>query len=378
MDYFEFEGKELLQRYGIPTPSGSLLVSDRDPAPLPLPFVLKAQVLTGGRGKAGGIRICRNEEEYRQLAKEILSMEIRGHRVHGLLAEELVRADREYYLSLTLQGVGVPTLIVSRMGGMDIEQVSREHPEEILRMEVDPFIGLKEYQKRQISECLADADMADLDRLLGRLQAAFFENGALLIEMNPLGLVDGRLIAMDAKVVLDDHDPASEMLRTEREAGRTALYRYIAPEKEKTTITFVPLDGDVAMISDGAGTGMLTLDLLTDAGLRVASFCELGGMTSCEVMYRAMELSLKGKTGIKALIVILIGGFNRMDNMARGITAYCREHNVRIPVFCRMCGTMQEEGIQIMRENGLETYDLLSETVAETAKAVKEGEACRS
>ena len=149
------------------------------------------------------------------------------------------------------------------------------------------------------------------------------------------------------------------------------LHDYKAPEKEATTVTYVPLSGNVGMISDGAGTGMLTLDLLTDAGLDVACFTELGGMTSEEVMYRAMQLTLEGHDEIQALMIVLIGGFNRMDNMARGITSYVREHNVQIPIFTRMCGTMEEEGIRIMQEAGLSTYYDLTETVEMLRKAVK-------
>ena len=136
-------------------------------------------------------------------------------------------------------------------------------------------------------------------------------------------------------------------------------------------MTYVPLNGDVGLISDGAGTGMLTLDLLTDMGLDVACFTELGGMTSEEVMYRAMELTLDNHPNLRAAMIVLIGGFNRMDNMARGITRYVAEHNITIPIFTRMCGTMEEEGIQIMREAGLETEYDLTETAKKLCAAVK-------
>ena len=372
MDLFEYEGKALLRRYGIPVPDSRLLTTVGTPAPMPFPFVLKAQVMTGGRGKAGGVRVCTSESGYQRDAREILALNIRGHRVHGLLAERRIQTEKEYYLAITLQGVSIPTLIVSSMGGMDIEQVAREHPEALLKLEIDPFTRLKAYQRKQIADCLAEASEAELNDLLDQLQDAFFSSGALLAEINPLGLTKGHLLAMDAKFVLDDHDASNEALRASLAAGRADLYRYTPPVKESTTITYVPLEGDVALISDGAGTGMLTLDLLHDAGLSVASFCELGGMTTPEVMHRAMQLSLEGRPQVKALIVVLIGGFNRMDNMALGLTSYRRERGVTLPIFCRMCGTMQEEGIRIMEENGLKTYDVLGETVAALAKAMKE------
>lgn len=373
MQLFEYEGKQLLRKFGVPVPKGHLLTGENAEAPMPYPFLLKAQVMTGGRGKAGGVKVCRNEKGYRENAKSILNMTIKGQPVHGLLAEQMLRVEREFYLSITLQGVERPTLMVSPMGGMDIEQVSRERPEEILKLEIDPFTKLKHYQLERIAKKLDAPDRQGLFDLILKVQDAFFDSGALLLEINPLGLVDGKLAALDAKCVLDDHASAMAPVMRRLESDRSALHAYQSPESEKTTITYVPLSGDVGLISDGAGTGMLTLDLLRDAHVRVASFCELGGMTSEEVMYRAMELTLTGHPEIRAVAVILIGGFNRMDNMARGLTKYLRDHHAAVPVFCRMCGTMQQEGIAIMRENGLRTYDVLSETVEAVAAQAGEG-----
>lgn len=370
MNLFEYEGKQLLREFDIPTPEGALLSAEDSPAPMSYPFVLKAQVMTGGRGKAGGVKVCRNEEEYRQYAGQILRMEIKGHPVHGLLAEQMLSAEQELYLSITQQGVSRPTLIFSRCGGMDIESVAREAPDEVLKFEIDPYLHLKEYQKRQLIEKMG-GEPTEAKSFLEKLERAFFGTNALLVEINPLGIVDGKLIAMDAKAVLDDHARAATERIRAYEQARSSLYRYYPAPKEATTVTYVPLHGDVGMISDGAGTGMLTLDLLTDAGLQVASFAELGGMTTEEVMYRALELTLNGHDEIKALIIVLIGGFNRMDNMARGITRYVKEHQVKIPIFTRMCGTMEQEGIAIMRENELETDYDLTDMVEKLRLAVK-------
>jgi len=370
MNLFEYEGKRLMRRFSIPTPQNVLLTTDDAPAPLPFPFVLKAQVMTGGRGKAGGVKVCANEAEYRAYAKDILHMQIKGHPVHGLLAEELVHAGKELYLSITQQGVSNPTLIFSSMGGMDIEGVAATHPEEIHKLEIDPFTGLKDYQKRFLASMMG-VDAVEATAFLEKLERAFFDGSALLVEINPLGIVDGHLVAMDSKFVIDDHARRARPVTEALEQERQKLYCYRNPEKETTTVTYVPLTGDVGMISDGAGTGMLTLDLLTDLGLDVACFTELGGMTSEEVMYRAMELTLGNHPHIKALMIVLIGGFNRMDNMARGITRYVAEHGVTIPIFTRMCGTMEEEGIRIMREAGLDTYYDLTETAKKLRAAVK-------
>lgn len=371
MNLFEFEGKALLRKHGISLPESALICSEDAAAPMPLPFVLKAQVMTGGRGKAGGVRVCADDGEYRKNLGEILNMTIKGFTVHGLLAEEMMKPEHEYYLSITQQGVKRPTLIFSRMGGMDIESVASEHPEEIVRIEIDPFTRLKDYQ----ISCLAakmDVERAEARSFLLKLQEAYFEEHAVLTEINPLGVIDGKLTALDCKFVIDDHAGAAASVRDAIEANRGKLHKYITPEKETTTVTYVPLKGDVAMISDGAGTGMLTLDLLTDLGAEVACFTELGGMTSEEVMYRAMQLTLDGHSEIKGLLIVLIGGFNRMDNMARGIIRYLSEHEVNIPIYTRMCGTMEEEGLRLMAEAGLKTYYDLTDAATQLVQLVKE------
>ena len=375
MNLFEYEGKQMMRSFGVPVPESVLITSDTQDAPMPYPFVLKAQVMTGGRGKAGGVRVCRTEEEYRQNAREILGMTIKGYPVCALLAEQMMQADRELYLSITLQGVAKPTLIASRMGGMDIEAVSKETPDEIVKIEIDPFTGLKGYQINYLAKRLEIEDKKDFRDLVTKVQRAFFDSDAMLVEINPLGVCAGKLVAMDSKFVIDDHSAKMQEKMAELAEGRLALGRYEAPFKEPTTITYVPLseDGDIAMISDGAGTGMLTLDLLNDAGGHVASFCELGGMTSKEVMYRAMQLTLEGHENIKGVIIVLIGGFNRMDNMALGITEYVKEHNVTIPIYTRMCGTMEEVGLATMKEAGMPTYYVLTDTVKEFVKRVEEG-----
>jgi len=373
MNLFEFEGKSLLQEYGVPVPDRVLITDSAAPAPMPYPFVLKAQVLTGGRGKAGGVKVCPDEATYRAEAERILNMTIKGLPVHGLLAEAMTTASREFYLSITLQGVSRPTLIFSAMGGMDIEEVSHTNPDAIIKLEVDPFTGLKDYQKKMIAAAIPDVDKAEVFFLLDKVQSAFFSTKAQLVEINPLGLVDGKLIAMDSKFVLDDHARATRAKLEALTEARSALVNWAPPPVEPTTITYVPLDGDIALISDGAGTGMLTLDLLHEAGLRVGSFCELGGMTSVEVMARAMELSLTNHPEIKGLFISLIGGFNRMDNMAVGITEYVKQYAPNIPIYTRMCGNMQEVGLKTMAEANLVTYDILLDAVEDFASALKGG-----
>ena len=352
MDLFEYEGKRLLREHGIPTPKSSLIYSADEQAPLQFPFVLKAQVLTGGRGKAGGIKVCSTQQEYKEHAKAILGMHIKGQPVYALLAEEMASPSNEIYLSVTVKN-GRPLFIASAMGGVDIEEVAKSQPDKILTLELDIFYGLHKYQLNRLAAFLPMLEAEDLKSIANKLFSAF--------------------CALDAKVTLDDdaEKPQKALFAALRE-DREKLNCYSEPVKEDNTITFVQLEGNIGLISDGAGTGMLALDMVYNAGGHVASFCELGGITNADVMHLAMEKTFFPGNTVKSLLIVLIGGFNRMDDMANGITAYMKAHKLDIPVFTRMCGTMEEEGERIMRENGLTTYRDLTQTVQLSVSAAKE------
>lgn len=372
MDLFEFEGKRLLRDAGIPTPENAMVYAAGGKAPFAYPFILKAQVLVGGRGKAGGIKVCGNAADFAGHAAAILGMDIKGHTVYGLMAEEMVRPEHELYLSISLNGEnGKPLLIASPMGGMDIEQLAKERPDNIFKLTIDPFSGIHAYQYKMLAEFLPMADADDLKTTVNKVYAAVKALNATLVEINPLGVVGGKLVALDAKVVLDDAAERLNAALTEKlKAERGKLKGYSEPVRENNTITFVPLSGDIGLISDGAGTGMLTLDLVGDAGGKVASFCELGGITNAETMRRAMEKTLFPGNTVKSLLIVLIGGFNRMDDMADGITRYMSEHTIDVPVFTRMCGTMEEEGCAIMAAHGLRYFTDLMETVRLSVETV--------
>lgn len=372
MKLFEFEGKALLAQYGIDVPRAKLAGAGEEET-LPYPFVLKAQTLSGGRGKAGGVRMCEDRAAFEKNRREILDLTIHGQPVCGLLEEEAVSIQREMYIALTLQGVSRPKLIACASGGMEIEQVAKSAPERILTMEIDPLDGLGEGDAESIARFLRLPESSGIFRLLDSLQACFFGSDALLVEINPLGLVDGRVKALDAKVELDDHAAYRHPDLFRRiEEERRALVNYRAAADDGTTITFVPLDGDIGLISDGAGTGMLTLDMVHDLGGKTASFCELGGTTPASTMYRALEYTFSTGRPLRSLLIVLIGGFNRMDDMANGIAAYHRDHPIAIPMFVRMVGNMEEEGKKIMAAEGFSTYDNLTQAAsAAVAAAVR-------
>ena len=360
MKLFEFQAKRIFTQYGLPVPQSDLLLSSQDVPKLPFPLVLKTQVLTGGRGKSGGIKICSKKTELRALLTQLFDMKIKDEPVRAVLAEEKAEIAQEYYLSIVLQGgTARPLLIASPAGGMDIEQVAAQTPERIIRIPIDPLIGPQDYQIRYLAKHLGYQSKGELKDFISKLYQAFSELDATLVEINPLASTDAGLLALDGKVTLDDKadfrqgELLKELLEEQQALPGADSTSGLGSED---TITYVPLTGTVGLISDGAGTGMLTLDLIKDAGGEAANFCEMGGLTSPEVMYKAMETVL-ADPNVKSLLVVLIGGFNRMDEMAEGIVNYQQAHGLEIPVIVRMCGTMEEEGKKIMAQAGIPAYD---------------------
>lgn len=364
MKLYEFQGKELFREAGIPVPHGKLITKEEELGLVEFPAVLKAQVLVGGRGKAGGIKICKTPEEGREAFKSLLGASIKGEKICALLAEETADIKREFYLSITIPSGSKSFLLMgSATGGVEIEQVAQSAPEALFSLLIDPIVGVMDYQVRYVAKRFA-CEVEEARKVLTGLYRALRENDATLVEINPLAETPKGLLALDAKVVLDDKARWRRSELFERLAEQQAAIGGQAVNISTDTITYVPLDGTVGLISDGAGTGMLTLDLISDAGAKAACFCEMGGLTSPEVMYSALERTLNNKN-VKAIIVVLIGGFNRMDEMAEGIVRYQKEKGLPVPIVVRMCGTMEEEGKRIMREANLKTYDDLYEAVRE-------------
>ncbi len=376
MKLFEFQAKRIFKEYGLPVPESELLLSNSDVPRLPFPLVLKSQVLTGGRGKAGGIKICPNKKELSALLNQLFNMKIKDEPVRAVLAEEKAEINQEFYLAITLQGGNArPLVIASSAGGMDIEQVAAQTPKKIIRIPIDPLIGPQDYQIRYLAKRLDYQNTTELKNFITKLYQAFNELDATLLEINPLVSTDTGLLALDGKVTLDSKAASRQRelfkeLIEEQQAlpGADSVSAHVSED----TITYVPLNGTVGLISDGAGTGMLTLDLIKDTGGEAANFCEMGGLTSPEVMYKAMETVL-ADSKVKSLLVILIGGFNRMDEMAEGIVKYKQIHGLDIPVIVRMCGTMEEEGKELMAQAGIPAYDDLLEAVGAAVKGA-EGE----
>ncbi|MDD2452742.1 MAG: hypothetical protein PHI81_05680 [Synergistaceae bacterium] len=374
MKLYEFQGKSLFREAGIPVPKGAVVTAS-DRSGLFAPSAVKAQVLSGGRGKAGGVLLASTMDEAKKAADSILSMELKGEPVKAVLVEEKMNIRAEYYLAVTFDGeAGTPLFMASASGGMDIESVAEHTPEKILKLPVDPLWGLTDYKIREMADFLGYENKKEFASFARKLWNLFREKEAVLVEINPLVVTDSGLVALDSKIEIDDD--AKPRLKDLFEQNLSEQARITGKEADADhgTITYVPLDGNVGLISDGAGTGMLTLDLIKDFGGSAADFCEMGGLTSPEVMYSAMDQVFSDKKDIRSLLVVLIGGFNRMDEMAEGITSYLRDHSVSIPLVVRLCGTMEEEGKTIMKEAGLPVYDDLRTAVADAVRFAAGGE----
>lgn len=370
MNLFEFQGKRLFGEKGIPVPAGTVLTSATDLETVEFPAVLKAQVYSGGRGKAGGVRFCKDREEGARAVEDILGMTIKDNPVVAVLAEGIAHIKREFYLSITIPpGSKSAMLMFSPAGGVEIEKVAEENPEQIHTFNIDPFVGVTSYQVRYMAKELGYSNVKELIRIVNDLYSVFVERDASLVEINPLVETETGLVALDAKVVLDDKAVSRQasLMESLKNENRSLMGDAFEEESDDT-ITYVPLDsGTVGLISDGAGTGMLTLDLIRDAGGEAACFCEMGGLTSPEVMYSAMEMVLQDPR-VKSLLVVLIGGFNRMDEMAQGIVRYRDEKGLNVPISVRMCGTLEEEGERIMEGAGLPICRDLLEAVEDAVE----------
>jgi succinyl-CoA synthetase beta subunit len=368
MRLYEFQAKRIFAEHGIPAPKSRLLTSSEDLSSVILPAVLKAQVPVGGRGRAGGIRIATDLTQAAAALGELLGADIRGHSVQAILAEELTEILREIYLALMLdKGTNQTMVIASAVGGIDIEQVARQSPDKIVKRHLPPFLGLPQFIVRYVANAIGFHDVEAFGRILQKMYELLCAYDATLVEINPLAETRNGLVALDAKVVLDDkaahrHIDRFESLRAEQ-ARLDGMDRARAEQMAvERGLTYVLLDGEVGLISDGAGTGMLTLDLIQDAGGRAANFCELGGLASPDLMCQAIEVVLANPK-VKVLLISLIGGLTRMDEMADGVVQYLERHGTTVPIVVRMYGTQEEAGKATLAKLGLSAFDHLPDAV---------------
>ncbi|HET8607637.1 MAG TPA: ADP-forming succinate--CoA ligase subunit beta [Gaiellaceae bacterium] len=356
MDLYEYQGKELFRRFGIPVSEGRLATTPeearRAAEELGGPVVVKAQVLTGGRGKAGGVKLAEDPADAEQKAREILGLDIRGHVVHKVWIESASEIAKEYYLSVTFdRGAKKPLLMFTTQGGIEIEEVAATNPDALARLHVDPLEGFQPYQARRLIYGAGVADPSEqkqIAAIVAQLYRAFVECDAMLTEINPLIVTPaGEVKALDSKFAVDDsalyrHADIAEW----RDTAAADPLESFAREKG---VTYVKLDGEVGILGNGAGLSMSTMDVVVVAGGRPANFCDLGGGGSAEGVVDALEVITRDPQ-VRSVFFNIFGGITRCDEVARGILAALERMKLELPLVVRLDGTNAEEGRRLLEE----------------------------
>jgi len=358
VDLYEYQGKELFRSFGIPTSEGRLASTPAEAAAAAAELggqvVVKAQVLTGGRGKAGGVKLAEGPDDAEQKAAEILGLDINGHIVRKLWIETASEIAKEYYLSVTFdRGQKKALFMLTTEGGIEIEQVAEETPEKLARLHVDPLEGYQPYQSRRLIYGAGIDDPGEQKQVLEivrKLGACFVGADAMLCEINPLIVTpEGEVRALDSKFTVDDNalykHPEIESMRDPES---------VPPEERAARekgVTYVKLDGEVGILGNGAGLVMSTLDVIALAGGRAANFCDLGGGGDAQGVVDALEV-ISGDPQVRSIFFNIFGGITRTDEVARGILTALEQIGIQHPIVVRLDGTNAEEGRRILAESG--------------------------
>ncbi len=369
MKLHEYQSKQIFAKYGIPIPKGRVATTASEARDIAKELggraVIKSQVLVGGRGKAGGIKVAHNPEEAEELAKRVLTMEIKGLPVRKILVDEAADIKQEIYLGITNdRAARKPVMMASAAGGVEIEEVARVTPEKILKVHIDPLLGLKDYQARDLA---AGMDLPrEHWRTFGQIAAglwrAYSDCDATLAEINPLVITgDQRMIALDGKMVLDDnalfrHLDLAEMRDLDVEDPSEI-------EARKFGLSFIKLDGNIGCMVNGAGLAMTSMDILKLFGGEPANFLDIGGGASADKVAAALRIIL-AYPNVKAVLLNVFGGITRCDEVARGILAALDEVKPKVPMIVRLVGTNAEEGRKILADAKMIT----AETLVDAAK----------
>jgi succinyl-CoA synthetase beta subunit len=391
MKIHEYQAKTILAKYGVPVPRGevaNLLPEAAEAARVLLAngasgVVVKAQIHAGGRGKGGGVKVVRDLVAAEAAAKAILGMQLvthqtgpQGQKVQRLLIEETAAIDRELYLGIVLdRATGKLVFMASKAGGMEIEEVAAKDPDAIYKEEIDPVIGLADYQGRKIAFALdiKPSMVNQAVRFFQSLYRAFVETDASLVEINPfITTKDDKLFALDAKMTFDDN---ALFRHSEIKALRdVAEEDPLEVEASKYALNYIKLDGSIACMVNGAGLAMATMDIIQYAGGSPANFLDVGGGATQEQIEHAFEILLSDKN-VKAIFINIFGGILRVDRLATGVVNAARNLNVTVPIVLRLEGTNVEEGRQILKDSGLNfqvgaTMKEAADLVVAAAKAV--------
>jgi succinyl-CoA synthetase beta subunit len=366
MKIHEYQGKELLKRFGVAVPRGLVARSPDEAYQAAKELgtdvvVVKAQIHAGGRGKGGGVKLAKSGDEAREIARQMLGMKLvthqtgpEGREVRVLLVEEGLPIDREFYLGIVLdRASGRPVFMASAAGGMDIEQVAANTPELIVKETVNPAVGFRAFQARKLAFALGipAALIGQAVKFMQSLYLAYEQLDASLMEINPFLLTkDNRLIALDAKINFDDnalfrHKEFLDLRDLNEEEP-------LEIEASKFDLNYIKLDGNIACMVNGAGLAMATMDIIKLAGGEPANFLDVGGGASQERVEAAFRILLADK-GVKAVLINIFGGIVRCDMVARGVVEAVKNLGIAVPVVVRLEGTNVEEGQRVIRESGL-------------------------
>ena len=366
MKIHEYQGKELLKKFGVPVPRGIVARTPDEAFEAAkelacVPVVVKAQIHAGGRGKGGGVKLAKSAEEARDIARKMLGMKLvthqtgsEGREVRVLLIEEGLPIDKEFYLGIVLdRASGRPVFMASAAGGMDIEEVAAKTPEKIFKETINPAVGFRPFQARKLAFALELRNelVSQATKFMHSLYSAYEQMDASLLEINPFLLTkDNRLIALDAKVNFDDNalfrHPEYRHLRDLNEEEPLEI------EASKFDLNYIKLDGNIACMVNGAGLAMATMDIIKLAGGEPANFLDVGGGASQERVEAAFRILL-ADANVHAVLINIFGGIVRCDMVARGVVGAAKNLGVKVPVVVRLEGTNVEEGQRVIRESSL-------------------------
>ena len=359
MRLFEYEAKEIFRSFGIPTPKEAIANSPADVASavekVGLPLVIKAQVLVGGRGRAGGIKFVESLEEAVKETENLLSSKLRGHTVKSVLLEEKLNIKKEYYLGVAIdESSGKPVVMFSPEGGVEIEEIVREKPKALASKKVSVSRGFYEFEARNMCKQpgLEGTLLTKVSAVLHKLYEVFVKCDAIIAEINPLVVAEnGEVYAADAKIEIDD-DALYRQTSLLKIKPEERVEDPLKAEAIKVGVTYVRLDGNIGIIGSGAGLTMATIDIINDFGGKAANFLETGGSINEQLMYNAVKLLLQDKR-LKALFINLYGGINPMVQAASGIAKAFKELKVEIPVLVKLVGNEQEKAWEILESVGI-------------------------
>lgn len=380
MKLHEYQSKNIFARYNIPIPRGRIAASASEARQLCEELggkvVIKAQVLVGGRGKSGGIRLVKSPEEAEEVTTQILSMRIKDLPVRRVLVDEAISIQKEIYLGITNDRARQrPVLIASSAGGVDIEEVAQSTPDKIAKLYIDPLLGMRDYQIRDIalSIDLPRQQWRPFGEIIYALWKIYVDCDATLAEINPLVITsENRLVALDAKIVLDEnglfrHPELADLRDIDGE-------EWAETQGRKFGVSFVKLDGHIGCMVNGAGLAMATMDIIKHLGGEPANFLDIGGGATSEKVAAAMRLIL-ADPNVKAILINVFGGITRCDEVAKGLITACDEVKPRVPIVARLVGTNEESAKHILLGSSMTYADSLVEGAEKVIKLFGEAQA---